>query len=146
MIITHQSHLDHGLTAAHIQFILARCSLSKEFFIDTLMLPEELPSLPCALRGPCVGGSPVPNEDIIMRVRGDRKWSSRMLKESEAWDHVDARSRKITIIGGPAEDYPCVLYTAYGGPLAPKEPGDPSLTEGARTASVAFWAEHALVG
>lgn len=39
--------------------------------------------------------------------------------------------------------YGCILYTAYGGPCVPQEPGDPSCRD--RAASEAFWAQHALV-
>jgi len=37
-----------------------------------------------------------------------------------------------------------VLYTAYGGPVAPREPFDRSLDEEAKAESEKFWAEHAL--
>jgi hypothetical protein len=39
-----------------------------------------------------------------------------------------------------------ILYTAFGGPAAPREPGDPSLdgNEAGLAESKAFWAEHAL--
>jgi hypothetical protein len=36
----------------------------------------------------------------------------------------------------------CVLYTAFGGPAAPQEPGDPACKD--PSASAAFWREHAL--
>lgn len=36
----------------------------------------------------------------------------------------------------------CVLYTAFGGPAAPQEPGDPACKD--PVASAAFWREHAL--
>ena len=36
----------------------------------------------------------------------------------------------------------CVLFTAFGGPLAPQEPGDPACKDVA--ASTTFWREHAL--
>jgi hypothetical protein len=40
---------------------------------------------------------------------------------------------------------PCVLYTAYGGPQAPREPGDPAIKDFAeQAASEIFWSEHAL--
>ena len=40
--------------------------------------------------------------------------------------------------------HPCILYTVFGGPIAPKEPDDPTLTDEQRPESIAFWAEHAL--
>lgn len=40
-----------------------------------------------------------------------------------------------------------VLYTAYGGPCAPREPGDPNIKSWDELLeSRKFWAEHALVG
>ena len=36
----------------------------------------------------------------------------------------------------------CMLYTAFGGPIAPQEPGDPGCKD--PVASAAFWREHAL--
>ena len=36
----------------------------------------------------------------------------------------------------------CILYTCYGGPLAPQEPDDPGCRDG--EASRAFWSQHAL--
>ena len=50
----------------------------------------------------------------------------------------------MTVIGGPDGDDPCVLYTAFGGPAAPREPWDPSLDEAGWAASLAFWEAHAL--
>lgn len=48
--------------------------------------------------------------------------------------HACRGSKKIAI--------PCVLYTAFGGPAAPQEPGDPGCKDLA--ASTTFWREHAL--
>jgi len=148
MIIISESHFDHGLLASHVGFLLNRYKGRDEFIIESIALPDNLPGLPCSIRGPIVGDTPVPDEHCIMRVRGDRKWPSRMLKATEAWDYSVGISRILTIICGPAEGHPCVLYTAYGGPLAPKEPGDTSLhlpgKENELAEATAFWAEHAL--
>lgn len=45
---------------------------------------------------------------------------------------------------GPDEQDQLNCYTAFGGPLAPKEPGDPTLKPEERAKSEAFWREHAL--
>ena len=38
-----------------------------------------------------------------------------------------------------------MLFTAFGGPLAPREPGDPDMTDAKEIAeSKKFWSEHAL--
>jgi hypothetical protein len=161
LIIIPQSHLDHHLSLRHLRFVLDRCQERNSFFIESVTLPDELPALSCALRGPVVGNPPVTDAEITMRSRNGRAWESRMLTDPHKpvrvaldmgkyrhWDYdgtADQTSRIVTIIGGPADGFPCVLYTAYGGPLAPREPGDPSLPEAERAASVAFWAEHALV-
>jgi hypothetical protein len=38
----------------------------------------------------------------------------------------------------------CILYTAFGGPLTPKEPGDATLSGEERQESFKFWSQHAL--
>lgn len=38
--------------------------------------------------------------------------------------------------------YACILYTVYGGPQAPQEPGDPNCKDPEKSA--AFWREHGL--
>jgi hypothetical protein len=64
-------------------------------------------------------------------------------------------TRILTVIGGhlPVKDNGphavdssrCVLYTAFGGPMAPREPGDPSITDvDDLKESTLFWAQHAL--
>lgn len=138
LTIIQGSHLDHALTLDHLQFILARLGERNEFFIETLELPPELSPLPCALRGPVVGEAPVPEAEVHYAPRGGRGWPSRLV----AWEPSESRS--VTVIAGPHGDLPCVLFTAYGGPLAPREPGDPDLPEVERAASEAFWGEHAL--
>lgn len=137
--ILSESHLDHGLTAAQISYILQAYLDRDGFFLETIELPEELGTVPCALRGPIRGEPPVgPDAPVSFQKRGSRSYESRMV----AWEATP--SREVTIIAGPHGDYSCVLYTAYGGPLAPKEPGDPSLKPEERERSERFWSEHAL--
>lgn len=134
------SHLDHGLTGpqlAHLILTLERDG----FFIETIEFPEALGTLPCALRGPAVGDPRVGSDaPVFFQKRGSRPYESRMV----SW--ASTRTRLVTVIAGPHKGYPCVLFTAYGGPLAPKEPGDPELKPEEREASERFWAEHALAG
>ena len=47
----------------------------------------------------------------------------------------------MTVIGGPDANGLTILYTAYGGPAAPREPWDPGSTSSAREAQ-RFWSEH----
>ena len=50
----------------------------------------------------------------------------------------------MTVVAGPDGEIPCRLYTCYGGPCAPREPGDTSLSDEERAESLAFWLQHAL--
>lgn len=136
MQITKDSHLDHGLPEAVVTLIAERFAGRSAFFIETVELPDHLPPVPCNLHGPATGEPPVNDAEAYPLRRGDRAWASRMC------DRPPAMVRQVTVIAGPHGDAPCVLYTAYGGPLAPREVGDPESTED----SVAFWAEHALGG
>lgn len=133
------SHCDHGLTVAHLEFIQAAVGDREGFFIETLQLPEELASLDCGLIGPAAGDEPVAEDRVFYAVRGERPGPSRMIR------HAPQKTRCVTVIAGPETGYSTnVLYTAFGGPLAPKEPWDPSLDEASLAESKAFWAQHAL--
>lgn len=140
-IVQGVSHLDHGLTKAHVSWIKHTFREQTEFFLTTLELPEHLPDLKCGLRGPIVGDDPIPEEEVTYKKRGERAWASRMVKREAL------STRKITIIAGPHEtendSFACVLYTAFGGPASPQEPGDPGCKD--VEASKKFWAKHALV-
>jgi hypothetical protein len=139
------SHLDHALTMQHLRFILATFGNRDGFFAETVAMPPELPPLPCGLRGPAVGGDPVPDAHVQMVCRPGRTYPSRVILPAFMPEHIwNLESRVLTVIAGPVGDLPCVLFTAYGGPLAPREPGDPSLPEDQREASIEFWKTHAL--
>jgi hypothetical protein len=137
MQITIDSHADHSLTAEHLTFILARFGDREAFFLETVTLPDELPSLPCGLHGPLMGDEPVAETESAYVVRGTRPSASRVCARPTRM------VRTMTVIGGPHEGA-TILYTAYGGPSAPREPFDPGLDDAGREASRAFWAEHAL--
>jgi len=139
--INRLSHLDHALTLGHVRFILESFGDRSDFFTATVDLPPELADLPCGLHGPSTGQPDVGDDEVQMVVRPGRSYPSRVLLNPK----VGALpSRLLTVIAGPHGDLPCLLYTAHGGPLAPREPGDPSLSETEREASVAFWKVHAL--
>lgn len=139
IVILADSHLDHGLTGPQIAHLLLTFEERDGFFIETLELPAALGALPCALRGPAMGEPPVGSDaPVVYERRGGRAYDSRLVD----WERTT--TRLVTVIAGPHEGHPCVLYTAYGGPLAPKEPGDPTLKPEEREASEAFWSEHAL--
>jgi hypothetical protein len=148
--ITKDSHLDHALTDAQIAYILTTFADRDGFFIETITLPVDLGTVPCGLYGPTMGDEPIvdPEGALLALIgpavrhafRAGRSYTSRLC-------FGRARpSRLLTVIAGPHDGAPCVLYTAFGGPLAPKEPGDPTLKETERAASEAFWNVHALAG
>jgi len=142
MIITSESHVDHSITPEQLAWIMEKFGDRKAFFIETLTLPKDLGTVPCGLYGPIMGDDPVPFESIRFEARGTRKWPSRLVRAPMR------PTRMLSVIAGPDGDEPCVLYTAFGGPVSPREPGDTSLVGNAEglAESEAFWAEHALVG
>jgi hypothetical protein len=134
--ITHRSHLDHGLTMAHLRFLLDQIPTVNGLTVKTLELPEELPSLPCGLHGPVMGDEPVPEDEVRYETRNDRP------NESRICDRGTRLVRLLTVVIGPDG----MLFTAYGGPPAEREPGDPSLQEDpdALNAAKGYWKLHAL--
>lgn len=144
LTIAKASHLDHALTKAQIAYIRATFADRTGFFIETITLPAALGQVPCNLYGPAMGDAPVAENGsadlppVMYRKRGDRPYTSRMLVKPSRM------VSQVTVIAGPHDGAPCVLYTAFGGPLAPKEPADPTLKDSDRDASVAFWNAHAL--
>ncbi len=137
MKIITESHTAN-LTANHLQYIVDRFANRDAFFIETIILPEPLSEVECALYGPTMNDAPIDDADVTFGYRGDRTYASRLIESPMRL------TRTLTVIAGPHGDEPCVLYTAHGGPVAPKEPGDPTLQDHERSASRAFWAEHAL--
>lgn len=124
-------HKDHGLQAAHIEVAEQLCRERSGFFIVTVSVFDPLP---CRLYGPIMGDPPVAAEDTYMAQRSPDRPMSRLVR----WPtRVDAR---MTVIG----EGPDVIYTAFGGPVAPREPGDPTLSDTDRAESEAFWRAHAL--
>ncbi len=137
MKIHKDSHVDHGLSDKHLSYVMERFGDHSKFFIATVDLPNELEALPCALMGPLVGDEPIPESEVTYETRGDRTWKSRMIEVA-----YPRTSRKVTVIAGPHDGEACVLFTVYGGPLAPQEPDDPGCKD--VPASREFWSKHAL--
>lgn len=161
-----KSHLDHGLTAAQIDHIFKLYGDREDsFFLEQITLPPELGTVPCGLWGPLMGDPailnggevvPLPEGEYITpslalvstfngaitlsRRSSDRAWDSRLI-------NLPMRpTRIVTVIGGASDAGDCILYTAYGGPAAPREPGDPSIagSPDALKESIDFWVQHAL--
>jgi len=142
MYISAESHLDHNLSLRHLRFILDMCAHTIPYGDGptklTLDLPDGMEPVPCALYGPLVGDAPVDQKKVKYRTRGTRGWASPIV-------YRPCRpSRQVSvIIGWDGRQYHVpVLYTAFGGPIAPREPGDPECEDVA--ASEDFWLRHAL--
>jgi hypothetical protein len=148
------SHLDHALTGAQVDFVLGLSAAEGELTIQTVELPEGLGTVPCGLYGPIMGDAPVSDSDCVMAVRGERKGPSRLLKGAHPAAEIGTAGpqprqvRTVTAISGPHDGESCVLFTAIGGPQAPREPFEFEAddTSDAAQESRKFWAEHALVG
>ncbi len=138
MRITSDSHVDHALTQVHLDFIQGQFGDRQAFFLQTVELPEDLPPLPCGLHGPVMGDEPVADSETTSVVRGGRKGPSRVC------NRPTRMVRTMTVIGGPDDSGEMILYTAYGGPSAPREPWDPALNEEQRAQTQQFWSKHAL--
>lgn len=112
------SHVDHGLTEAQLHYLLDRFTTCNAFFLETITLPEDLGTVPCGLWGPAMGDGPISESSVDYARRGDRAWRSRLV------DRPTRPTRQVTVIAGPHDGSPCVLFTAFGGPPTPQEPGD----------------------
>lgn len=134
------SHTDH-VPAIVLGYVLGRFTNRTGFFTDTFELPKFLPELDLTLYGPVCGDPPVSDEDTVEVNRPGRDWKSRCVNRPAK------KTRLCTIIAGPWDGNDCVLYTVFGGPLAPHELGDPALLkdEAKYLKSREFWRDHALV-
>lgn len=168
MIKHRDSHVDHGLSEAQLRHLLDRFTDREAFFIETFTLPRELGTVPCGLYGPVMGDPAIREEEVSYARRGTRSWDSRLVDLSPRQQHEvtvigGPHEETCPACGGTGRlahghgfgasvpcdgceggkvKHPCVLYTAFGGPVAPQEPGDPGCKDPA--ASAAFWREHAL--
>lgn len=135
--ISKDSHVDHGLTEVQIEFLLDLFADKDGFFVQEVTMPSELGSVPCALYGPIMGDEPVSQDEVYYKTRPSREGLTRFVDRPVRYVNV------VTIIAGPHNEDTCVLYTAFGGPLAPKEPWNTASDE-EEAKSLAFWNDHAL--
>lgn len=142
MQITKDSHV-HDLTNDQLGYIADKLAERDGFFIERVDIPTELGLVPCALVGPLMGDAPVNDHDVMFAKRGDREYDSRMINPAR-YIHAPRSVSYVTVIAGPHEGDSCILYTVFGGPLAPKEPADPTIKPEDLEASRAFWDQHAL--
>lgn len=131
-----ESHLDHGISKAQMNWVLEQFKDRDSFFAETVTLPEELGTVPCSLHGPDVGEQAVPESKVHYAHRGQRPQLSRMTN----W--APCQVRQVSVIAGAHDGRPCVLFTAFGGPIAPFEVGDPNCKD--EEQSRVFWSQHAL--
>lgn len=112
-----------------------------EPFIETVELPTRFGTVECGLYGPAMGDLSIWEMHVWYAKRPGRSWESRLINKPTR------QTRRLTVVAGPYDGHPCVLYTVYSGPAAPKEPGDPTIkSEAERMGPEAFWAHHALSG
>lgn len=143
MLIVHpESHIHSDLLPEHVAWVLNKFKNRDGFFKESVELPRSLPALTDALYGPIAGDPPVDESEVVYISRpgrGLQRGESRMV-------HRPLRkTRVVTVIAGPHDGNPMVVYTMHGGYSAEREPFDASLrTEEDRQRSVRFWAEHAL--
>ncbi len=132
-------HADHDLTQDHLKHIDTMLDgWDGTFNIWHETLPKGLPSLMTGLYGPACGDEPVPEDDVVYLVRGDRAGPSRQVARP-------ARpTRMLVVIAGPGPSGP-TIYTTYGSQtVAPREWWDPAMKPAEAKASAEFWMEHAL--
>lgn len=134
------SHVDHGVPVGTLQYALEYFANRDKFFAEVIHLPDGFPGVPSGLYGPLAGDDPVEERDVRYIVRLGRRCSSRMVAR------VDRLVRTLVVIAGPVQGVDgLVLYTCYGGQIAPREPGDTSINTWEEVlASREFWSQHAL--
>lgn len=118
----------------YINWILEQVGEQEEFGIQELTLPGWLPDVTSDLH------SGVGVDEIVWAKRPNRQELSRCVRREPV------PSRQVVVIWGPSGiPGDLVVYTIYGGELAPREPWDESLkTDAEKAESKEFWATHAL--
>lgn len=140
MLTVHpESHLDH-VPRDVLTYILGRFHDRTAFFKETFELPLFFGDAPlsCGLYGPVMGDPIITPQEVFFTDRPGRKYVSRMIVQPQR------PTRLCSVIAGPYKGEPCVLFTVFGGSLAPRELYDPTLPEAERAASEEFWSQHAL--
>ena len=139
-IINGVSHT-HGLNAPILAFIEATFGNREAFFLETVEVPAEIAEGLDYLHGPTKGDTEIPESECFYAQRNGRAGNTRFTTREPR------KTNKLTVIGGPEKGYDgCILYTAFWGERAMREPFDPDIAGNAEqiAASTAFWATHAL--
>jgi hypothetical protein len=134
-------HDDHNITDEQISHALKTFILSAPdgFFIKTVKLPHHLGKVPSGLHGPSVGDLPIKEEEAIYGSRGGRQNLSRLVNRP-------FRDSDLLTVIGTKEGKKITLFTAHGGPIAPRELATlpPDASDEEKEESKSFWAQHAL--
>ena len=134
-------HKDHGITDSQWAFIEPIVKTRKPKKLPNgadhwvIEIPAELGTVPCGLYGPVMGDDPVTDDQVRLESRNDRPWKDRL---------INAPMRPVGFVQVIGLIEKGLVFTCYGGPLAPQNPDDPSNHD--PDAARAFWAKHALVG
>jgi hypothetical protein len=137
-------HKDHGLSQDHVRTAELLALRADGFFMVTVDVTKDGGDpVPCALYGPAMGDEPIAigAPDTHYVKRSEDRPESRMVARPMRTSHL------LTVIGHGegGENSEPVIYTAYGGPVAPREPNDPTLeTDEEKREAHAFWRDHAL--
>lgn len=132
----------NDITDDQVAYLLGLFADRREFFIATITLPIQLGTVPCGLYGPTMGDDAIEESEVTYAKRGTREWATRTMADVDGVPRPTRATNQVTVIAGPHDGAPCVLYTAFGGPSSPQEPGDPACKDVA--ASEMFWRCHAL--
>jgi hypothetical protein len=150
------SHTDHAIPHDVSWYVRELFADRTEFFVETVEYPESYERMAVPMQPghggphpfttdlaavPCDLHLDVPESECRYAPRGEREYDSRLC------DREPRMVRQVTIVAGPHPDDPkagMVLFTMYGGPAAPQEPGDPRLAPEKRPESEAFWSKAAL--
>lgn len=145
MLIVHpDSHVHADLKPAHVAWALKKFGDRDSFFKETVEMPESLPALNDALYGPSAGDPPITESEVVYVHRGG-KGKGKRLGKSRMVNLPLRKSRRVTVIAGPHDGHPMVVYAMFGGHAAEREPFDEDIkNEADRQRAVAFWATHAL--
>jgi len=138
-IIDGWTHLDHGLDTDNLEAVreaAKECPDGAEVWIKTIKSPHEAPS---AIH------YHVPESEVFYARRGSRRNLSRLCARPQRMVF------EVTIIAGMSQDGVTRVWTAYGGPHAPREPEDSYFvfSDAARKSSEyrearEFWSHAAL--
>jgi len=135
-------HTDHGISDDQWGFIRGYLEEMDPdaLFVQQVTIPPNLGTVECGLHGPAMGDVAVSRDEITMLKRGDAddqfRWPDPIVERpTRSVDYVQ-------IIGIRAEEDLILVFTVYGGPLAPQNPLDPNNPD--VPGSEKFWGEHAL--